>query len=297
VTVGCRFFDGAGPYERTVTGWVDAVDPPPRLRLSARLTDPRADLEVSLVAEPSPSYQLSEATAAARSEATRALAAPLLQRFRDVGRLRVASGFRRQVAEILGEHPLAGHLTDAAIEAARLSRQVTRIHVPGGARPTPAEFHQLDLEAWPELVDLCFTYRQETLPLFTERQVRTPATVDMYSPAPGRPLVFHRYKRSHVARAGSTLALYQSMFDQVHGFELWYELDTRSHEIVAARVLTPRLPYMGICDEPQQRARDMVGVKLDADWPGSVRARLGGRRGCFQLTDLTSDLCRLHSWS
>ena len=79
--------------------------------------------------------------------------------------------------------------------------------------------------------------------------------------------------------------------------ELWYDVDTRSHEIVGARVLTPRLPYMGICDEPQQRARDMVGVKLDADWPGSVRARLGGRRGCFQLTDLTSDLCRLLSWS
>jgi hypothetical protein len=119
----------------------------------------------------------------------------------------------------------------------------------------------------------------------------------MYSPPPGRPLVFHRYKRSHVARAGSTLALYQSMFDQVHGFELWYDVDTRSHEIVAARVLTPRLPYMGICDEPQQRARDMVGVKLDADWAGKVRGLLGGRRGCFQLTDLTSDLCRLLTWS
>ena len=211
--------------------------------------------------------------------------------------VRVAAGFRRQVAEILGEHPLAGHLLDAAIEAARLSRQVTRIDVAVEGRPSPARFHELDLEAWPELVDLCFTYRNETRALFAERAVRTPATLDMYSPPPGRPLVFHRYKRSHVTRAGSTLALYQSMFDQVHGFELWYDVDTRSHEIVRARVLTPRLPYMGICDEPQQRARDMVGVKLDADWAGTVRPRLGGRRGCFQLTDLTSDLCRLLTWS
>jgi hypothetical protein len=297
VTVECRFLDRASPYERTVTGWVDALDPPPRLRLSARLTDALADFEVSLVAEPSPSYQLSEATAAARSEATRAAAGSILERFRDVGRLRVAAGFRRQVTELLGEHPLAGHLLDTALEAARLSRQVTRIDVRGETRPTPAEFHQLDLAAWPELVDLCFTYRQETRALFAERRVGTPATVDMYAPAPGRSLVFHRYKRSHVARAGSTLALYQSMFDQVHGFELWYDVDARSHEIMAARVLTPRLPYMGICDEPQQRARDMVGVKLDADWAGNVRTRLGGRRGCFQLTDLTSDLCRLLSWS
>jgi hypothetical protein len=293
VTVECRFLDGAGPYERTVTGWVDAVDPPPRLRLSARLTDPRADLEVSLVAEPSPSYQLSEATAAARSEATRALAAPLLQRFRDVGRLRVASGFRRQVAEILGEHPLAGHLTDAAIEAARLSRQVTRIHVPGGARPTPAEFHQLDLEAWPELVDLCFTYRRESAALFTERSVRTPAIAAMYAGPPGQKLAFHRYKRSRLERAGNALALYQSMFDQVHGFELWYDVDGASQRVVDARLLTPRLPYMGICEEPQRRVREMVGVRLDAGWPAAVRARLGGRQGCFQLTDLTSDLFRL----
>ena len=142
-------------------------------------------------------------------------------------------------------------------------------------------FHELDLEAWPELVDLCFTYRNETRALFAERAVRTPATLDMYSPPPGQPLVFHRYKRSHVTRAGSTLALYQSMFDQVHGFELWYDVDTRSHEIVRARVLTPRLPYMGICDEPQQRARDMVGVKLDADWAGTVRPRLAGGAAAF----------------
>jgi DUF2889 family protein len=297
VTVECRFLDRACPYERTMTGWVDALDPPPRLRLSARLSDGLVDLEVSLVAEPSPSYQLSEATATARSEATQMACGSILEAFREVGRLRVAAGFRRQVAEILGEHPLAGHLLDVAIEAARLSRQVTRIDVASEGRPSPARFHELDLEAWPELVDLCFAYRKETSALFAERAVQTPATVEMYSPPPGRRLVFHRYKRSHVARAGSTLALYQSMFDQVHGFELWYEVNTRSHEIVAARVLTPRLPYMGICDEPQQRAREMVGVKLDADWPASVRGRLGGRRGCFQLTDLTGDLCRLLTWS
>ena len=54
---------------------------------------------------------------------------------------------------------------------------------------------------------------------------------------------------------------------------------------------------MGICEEPQRRVRDMIGVKLDADWAAVVRARLGGRQGCFQLTDLTSDLLRLLSWS
>ena len=173
---------------------------------------------------------------------------------------------------------------------------MTQIDLPGSPRLGPAEFHRLDLEAWPELLDLCFTYRAETEALFAERPVRTPAVVDMYAAPPGRKLVFHRYKRSHVARAGGMLSLYQSMFDQVHGFELWYDVDEQSHEVLAARVLTPRLPYMGICEEPQQRVRDMIGVKLGADWAGGVRTRLGGRRGCFQLTDLTSDLFRLLTW-
>jgi hypothetical protein len=292
MTVECRFLDRASPYQRIVTGWVDTLEGS-LLRLSARLSDGLADLEVSLVAEPSPSYQLSEATAAARSAATAAQCGPLLDAFREVGRLRIAAGFRRQVAGLLGEHPLAAHVLDAAIEAARLSRQVARIDLPGPGRPSPADFHRLDLEAWPELLDLCFTYRAETEALFAERPVRTPATVDMYAAPAGRKLVFHRYKRSRVARAGGVLSLYQSMFDHVHGFELWYDVDARSHEILDARLLTPRLPYMGICEEPQQRVRDMIGVKLGPDWAGAVRARLGGRRGCFQLTDLTSDLCRL----
>jgi hypothetical protein len=65
------------------------------------------------------------------------------------------------------------------------------------------------------------------------------------------------------------------MFDQVHGFELWYTVEGPSPTIVDARLLTPRLPYMGICDEPRRRVRDMVGVRLDAEWPAAVRARLG----------------------
>ena len=295
MTIECRFLDRAGSYERTVTGWVDTLEGS-LLQLNARLSDGLIDLEVSLVAEPSPSYQLSAATATARSESTKERCGPLLEAFRGIGSLRIAAGFRRQVAGLLGEHPFASHLLDAAIEAARLSRQVTRVDLPGSPRRGPAEFHRLDLEAWPELLDLCFTYRAETEALFAERPVRTPAIVDMYAAPPGRKLVFHRYKRSHVARAGGTLSLYQSMFDQVHGFELWYDVDEQSHEVLAARVLTPRLPYMGICEEPQQRVRDMIGVKLGADWAGGVRTRLGGRRGCFQLTDLTSDLLRLLTW-
>jgi hypothetical protein len=290
--IECRFLAPHDVYERIMTGWVDRGERS-LLELNARLQDGRVDLEVSLVTEPAPSYQLCRATATARSEATRQSCGPLLDAFRGVGNLRIVSGFRRQVAGLLGQHPCADYLVDATIEAARLSRQVTQTDVPASPRLGPADFHRLDLDAWPELLDLCFAYRKETEALFSERSVRTPAITAMYASPPGQQLVFHRYKRSHVRRAGSTLSLYQSMFDQVHGFELWYEVEERSREILDARLLTPRLPYMGICDEPQQRVREMVGAKLDGEWPGMVRSRLGGRQGCFQLTDLTTDLFRL----
>ena len=292
MAVTCRFPETGGAYERTVTGWVDTRGES-QLAFSARLADGRADLEVALVAEPSPSYLVSEATATARSETTRRACEGLLEAVGQLRGVRIVGGFRRQVAGLVGEHPFAPYVVDAAIEAARLSRQVTRMDVPADARPDPAGFHRLDLEAWPELRDLCFTYRPESAALFADRSVRTPAVLDMYAAGPGQSLVFHRYKRSRVARSGATLSLYQSMFDQVHGFELWYDVDERSGRVVDARVLTPRLPYLGICDEPQRRVRDMVGAELDAGWADLVRARLGGRQGCFQLTDLTTDLFRL----
>lgn len=56
----------------------------------------------------------------------------------------------------------------------------------------------------------------------------------MYASPPGQKLVFHRYKRTHLARVGHTLSLYQSKFDQMHGFELWYDVDERTHEVLNA---------------------------------------------------------------
>src|SRR5262249_29325930 len=100
MTIGCRLLDPTGSYERTVTGWVD-VQEDSLPQLNARLTDRLVDLEVSLVAEPSPSYQLSHATATARSESTRTSGGSLLDAFPGIGHLRMASGFRRQVAAVL----------------------------------------------------------------------------------------------------------------------------------------------------------------------------------------------------
>ncbi len=292
MSVGCPLLNADGFYERVVTGWVDARTDA-ALRFTARLTDALADLEVLLTAYPSPSFEVLEAEARARSEETRQRCGRLLERFSGVVGRRMISGFRREVADVLGPDPWTSRIVDVAIEAARLSRQVTRVEGGVPSQPTPRDFHRLDLTAWPEFSEMCFTYRRESEALFDARVVATPAVVDMYAPRAGARLVFHRYKRTEVRSAPSRLLLYQSMFDQVHGFEIWYEVDVRSHEVVTARALTPRLPYFGLCEQPQTRIVGLVGRRLDTGWTKTVREAIGGREGCWQLTDLTTDVLRL----
>lgn len=292
MSVRCRVLDGEDLYERVVTGWVDARTDG-ALRLTARLSDAAVDLEVVLAARPSPDFAIVEAEGRSRSAGTAERCAGLLACVPALAGQRMVPGFRREVATRLGPGTWSDRVLDGVLEAARLSRQVTRVAGGVPALPTPLDFHRLDLAAFPEFVDLCFTYRPESEALFADRAVATPAIADMYAPRPGARLVFHRYKRTEVRSTAGRLQLYQSMFDQVHGFEIWYDVDTRSHEVTAARALTPRLPYLGLCEEPQTRIAGLVGRRLDARWSGTVREAIGGRQGCWQLTDLTTDLFRL----
>jgi hypothetical protein len=288
--ITCPLLGDDDRYERTVTAWVDSR-PGGLLRLIARLHDLRADVEVTLDIRPTPSFDVVEASGAVRAPGVGG--DDLGPRLSRLAGLRLASGFRRGVTDVVGAHPLAGLAADATIEAARLSRQVARLGSPMPSEPTASDFRQLDLTAWPDLVDLCFTYSGASAPLFRERRVRVPSTLDMYAPREGARVVFHRYKRTAIARAGGVLALYQSMFDQAHGFELWYDVDVETGRILRARSLTPRLPYLGVCEEPQGRSQALVGVAIDDRWLAKVREATGGPRGCFQLTDLTTDLFRL----
>ena len=83
------------------------------------------------------------------------------------------------------------------------------------------------------------------------------------------------------------------MHDNVHGFEITYEIDLATARIVSAEHLTPRLPYMGICTEPQRKIGAMLGETVDAALRKRVQAHLGGPTGCAQLYDLTADLVKL----
>jgi hypothetical protein len=57
--------------------------------------------------------------------------------------------------------------------------------------------------------------------------------------------------------------------------------------------VTSRLPYAGICTEPQGRIKALLGQPVDAPLRKRIQTSLGGSAGCAQLYDLTSDLLKL----
>ena len=74
-----------------------------------------------------------------------------------------------------------------------------------------------------------------------------------------------------------------------------YEIDLDRGTIVAADSITSRLPYAGICSEPQSRIESLRGQAVDVALRKRIQGMLGGIGGCAQLFDLTSDLLRLLS--
>jgi hypothetical protein len=83
------------------------------------------------------------------------------------------------------------------------------------------------------------------------------------------------------------------MHDNVHGFDIHYEIEVESGRIAAADSITSRLPYQGICNEPQGKIASLRGERVDAGLRKRIQALVGGHAGCAQLYDLTADLLKL----
>jgi hypothetical protein len=105
--------------------------------------------------------------------------------------------------------------------------------------------------------------------------------------------VFERRKMARLALEGERLRLAHSMHDNVHGFEVVYEVELASGRFVRAESVTPRLPYAGLCSEPQAKIGTLLGERLDAGLATRIQGLLGGVTGCAQLYDLTADLLKL----
>jgi hypothetical protein len=278
-------------YERVMEGWTDNTHAD-AFTHTVRLAEPERAIELRVVALPSPEYLIREAHARrieGDADPAAIAAIPALAGVRMVG------GLTRAVADVVGRGPGAGLLVDAAIEVARLARQVAKLPREQAERAAAGAWDcwQLDTTGWVDLPDSCFTYSAEGRALFGTRTVVSPMQPDLYSPRPGQARVFVRRKVARVERDGGTLRLFHSMHDNAHGFDVTYEIEAATGRIVRAESVTSRLPYAGICSEPQGRIKALVGETVDAGLRKRLGGHVGGVTGCAQLFDLTADLLKL----
>jgi len=283
---------GRARYERAMEGWTDNTHDD-ALTHTVVLSDDDRAVELSAVAVPSPAYEIREARC-------RVLGGAVDRRVADgvaaLAGIRMVAGFTRRVADATGGGEGAALVVDAAIEIARLARQVAKLPPERARRAAGGDAREcwrLDTTGWVDLPDSCFTYSAAGHALLDSRQVVTPMRPELYSPPPGGRRVFVRRKVARLSRADGRVRLFHSMHDDIHGFEVTYEIDEATGRIVRAEHETPRLPYMGICSEPQSRIRSMVGEIADEGLRRRAGTLLGGPAGCAQLYDLTADLLKL----
>jgi hypothetical protein len=292
VTLGSPCLAGRDRYERSTEAWTDNTHAD-AFTHTVRLADDDLAVEVWAVCTPSPGYDVREAGARVLSGAADPAVAA---RFAGLGGARMVAGFTRRVQETVGAGPGAGHLVDAAIEVARLARQVARLPASATAGLDTRDARQcwtLDTTGWVDLPNSCFTYSPAGRALFEQRPVTTPMARELYTPPPGARRLFHRRKLLRLVRTGPRLDLFHAMHDNVHGFDVHYEVDLPTGRIVAAHVVTSRLPYRGVCDEPQGRIQSLVGEAVDAGLRRRIQGAVGGETGCAQIYDLTADLLKL----
>jgi Protein of unknown function (DUF2889) len=280
-------------YERATHGWSDCAVTGDAFLHTVRIADPDCEVELRAEALPSPSYALRSITARAPTGAVDPRA---LHGLATLAGTAMVTGLGRRVREATGGGVGADVLLDAVIEVARLARQVAclpreRVEraVAGGA----AGLWALDHEGWIDLRDSCFTYSDAGGGRLSVGDVAAGATPDLYSPRPGQTRVFERRRVSRLERDAERLRLTGSMHDNVHGFEIFYEVDLATGRIVRADSTISRLPYAGICSEPQGKIHSMLGETVDAGLSKRVQSLLGGATGCAQLFDLTTDLLKL----
>jgi hypothetical protein len=279
-------------YERVMDGWTDNTDGD-AFTHTVRLTEPDRSVELRVVALPSPDYLIREASARALDgdvDPTALGAVPALAGVRMVG------GLTRSAADAVGRGPTGTLLVDAVIEVARLARQVAKLpraQAERAAGGDPLECWKLDTSGWIDLPDSCFTYSAEGRALFGTRTVVAQMQPDLYSPRPGQTRVFVRRKVARVERVDGRVRLLHSMHDNVHGFDLTFEIDAETGRIERADSVTSRLPYAGICSEPQGKIRTLIGETVDAGLRRRLSGHVGGVGGCAQLFDLTADLLKL----
>jgi hypothetical protein len=283
---------GRDRYERVMDGWSDDA-PGEAFTHTVRLADPDRHVEVTVTALPSPTYAIH----AAQCRVLAGDVSPAAVRgIAGLAGTAMVGGLTRRAVELTGGGESGRLVVDAVIEVARLSRQVAKLPAEQAQRAAEGSARvcwELDTAGWIDLPDSCFTYSDAGRRLLDMPGVTPAAVPQLYRPLPGQRKVFVRKKVARLERSGPTLELHHSMHDNVHGFDVHYAIDVATARVLRAEHATPKLPYAGICSEPQRKIAALLGETVDDGLRRRIQGHLGGAGGCAQLYDLTADLLRL----
>jgi len=292
---------GAEGYLRKFQAEIDSVSDAD-LRVRGELRDPSFALEYTWIVR-TPSYEIVQASARALSESAR-LDPRVVERCPAIAGARIGRGFTRGVAAALGDLEGVREHVALAIEMARVGQQVYRFPPGFSERFTaaaaglsePSATARLSWEQdrayMPDLANSCHTYRDESVRLFAEREVRCTFGGPVTSPARDQKRVFWREKRLELAAAGSGFRCRNRMQDTIHDIEVELVL-SGDGTIASAGSRGLRLPYTGICESPQLRTSGLAGRRVDSRFARLLGETVGGASGCTHLFDLSVDCLRL----
>jgi len=291
-------------YLRTFEAEIDSLSGQDLL-VRGRLEDHRFTLEHTWVLR-TPGYEVMEASAQQLAGDPMEFNPDLCARYPGIRGVRIGRGFSKRVLAALGDRPGTQEHLFLAIEMARVGQQVYQFP-PGfeqqfpsqAASPTDAAriAWEKDRAYMADLVNSCYTYRDESAELFRTREVRCGFGSDLTRPQPGQKRVFWRTKsvsiKPVVAEAGvSGFACESAMEDRIHDILVSFQIAGDS-VISHAQSRGLRLPYQGICEDAQGRTPGLNGLRVTADFIRQFAEQVGGSSGCTHLFDLSIDCLRL----
>lgn len=294
-------------YVRTFEAEIDYLEDL-TLRIRGVQTDHQHRLEYVWIVR-LPDYEIINTAARHLSGEPAVLSPALLTRCAAIQGTRTTQGFTTTMRTALGDLPGHQEHLVMAIEMARVSLQgfpvpqgdherfaAAATTVPPGSSRVARMAWERDRVGWPWICNSCYAYRDESMALFEERQVRC-FDLDLISPLPGQKRFFWRTKQLRISTLPNSpgFSCHNAMNDTFHELDVTLDLAVDG-TIRTATSQAQRLAFTGICEDTQTRTPGLSGKKLDKHYARLLADHVGGRSGCSHLFDLSVDCLRFFQW-
>lgn len=278
------------------------------VRIRGTLSDHRCRLEYDWVVQ-TPECKILRASAQHLSGEPTVLSPQLRGRCSDILGICTSQGFTKTMRHRLGHLPGHQEHLALAIEMARVSLQAYPVPTGDHERfasfvtdmpPGPSRLARMlwerDRAEWGMVSNSCYTYSDESGPLFGTRTV-VAFDPDSISPEPGQKRFFWRTKRLHIVQCENVSGFQckNEMDDPFQQMQIAFDL-AADGTICNATSQAGRLPYQGLCEVPQRRTAGLNGLRLSKKFARLIADQVGGSTGCSHLFDLATDCLRLFTW-